>query len=183
MPKIDVFQTFTDTEYKRMQVVYLSAYGFTPQEITKWTDYTVSTIKTYIRKFEDLLDKAKKIFYHITLKKKQTLKGGRQYVYLFKFYDKLGHLICSKIGTTTRLPEQRIKEEIKYYCKHGLAVENGEICSVIDCGDIPAEGAESEVRAKFIKKYPAAFHKNDRFFDISIPVVTFNKMVAEYLAN
>ncbi len=183
MKKTDVFQTFEDTNIKRMQVVYLNFHGFSPEEIQKWAGYAVSTIKSYINKFYALLENAKNLFYHITLKVKKVLKGGRQLCYLYKFYDKNGTLICSKVGTTTRLPEQRLKEEIKYYQGHGIEVEHGEICSVIDCGSIPAEGAESITRAFFIRKHPEAFHKNDRFFGVDIPTRTFNKVVNDYLSG
>ena len=94
-----------------------------------------------------------------------------------------GELICSKVGTTTRLPEQRLKEEIRYYRDHGIEVDKAEICSVIDCGDIPAEGAESYTRAQYIRKFPTAFCKNDRFFGVDISTRTFNKFVAEYLGG
>ena len=102
---------------------------------------------------------------------------------LIKFYDGQNELICSKVGTTTQLPEQRLAQEIKYYREHGIPVERTEICSVIDCGTIPAEGAESITRAAFIRKYPDAFKKNDRFFGIDIPAVTFNRIVKNYLAE
>ncbi len=168
---------------KHLQVIYLNEHGFTGSEIAKWTGYAIATIKTYVRKFSNLVEKAKETFYHITLKVKKVLRGGKQLCYLFKFYTKKGELICSKVGTTTRLPEQRLKEEIKYYQKHGLDVETGEICSVIDCGAIPAEGAESHSRAYFIRRHPDAFHKNDRFFGVDIPTRTFNKIVTNYLAT
>lgn len=183
MAKVDVFQKFEDTDTKRMQVVYLDSCGFTPAEIRKWVEYAESTIKGYIKKFADLLEKAKKYFYHVTKKVKAVLRGGKQLVYLFKFYDSDGKLICSKVGTTTRLPEQRLQEEIKYYRNHGIPVESTEICSVIDCGAIPCEGAESITRAAFIRKYPEAFCKNDRFFGVDIPTRTFNQIVKNYLAE
>lgn len=183
MTKIDVFQKFDGTDMKRMQVVYLADYGFDPEDIAKWVDYSVSTIKTYIKKFAELLDKAKKTFYHVTKKVKAVLMGGRQLVYLFKFYDSDGKLICSKVGTTTRLPEKRLQEEVRYYTKHGIPVGSTEICSVIDCGAIPCEGAESVTRAAFIHKYPDAFCKNDRFFGVDIPARTFNTIVKNYLSS
>ena len=181
MKKINVFDTYEDTDLKHLQVIYLDKHGFTPEEISKWTSYAVSTIKGYVKKFADLVEKAFETFYHITLKAKKVLHGGKQLCYLYKFYDKNGKLICSKVGTTTRLPEQRLKEEIKYYQKHGIEVETGEICSVIDCGAIPAEGAESITRAYFIRRHPEAFCKNDRFFDVDISTKTFNKVVTDYL--
>lgn len=183
MKKIDVFQNFEDIETKRLQVIYLNKHGFTANEIAKWSGYAVSTIKSYVYKFQNLLDKALKTFYHISLKTKKVLRGGKQLVYLFKFYDSNKELICSKVGTTTRLPEQRLKEEIKYYQKHNIPVTSAEICSVIDCGAIPAEGAESEARAAYIKKYPDCFHKNDRFFGVNISVQSFNKIINNYLVG
>ena len=180
MKKIDVFQNFEDATMKHMQVVYLDSHGFTPEEIAKWSGYAVSTIKGYIRKFADLLEKFN-TFYRITQKVKKVLRGGKQLVYLYKFYDSFGKLICSKVGTTTRLPEQRLKEEIKYYQKHDIPVDHAEICSVIDCGAIPAEGAESITRAAFIRKHPEAFCKNDRFFGVDISTRAFNKIVNDYL--
>lgn len=181
--KIDVFQKFDDVEMRRMQLVYLNENGFNFDEIAKWTSYAVSTIKNYVRKYADLLEKAKKVFYHITQKVKAVLRNGKQLVYLYKFYYENGELICSKVGTTTRLPEQRLKEEIAYYRKHNIAVGNAEICSVIDCGAIPAEGAESYARAEYIMRHPDAFCKNDRFFGIDLSVKTFNKIINEYLSK
>lgn len=181
--KISAFQDFSDTDMKHLQVVYLDSHGFVSEEIAKWTGYAIATIKNYVRKFADLLEKAKKIFYHITLKEKKVLRGGKQLVYLYKFYDSDNNLICSKVGTTTRLPEVRLKEEIKYYRKHNIPVDHAEICSIIDCGAIPAEGAESITRALFIHKYPDAFKKNDRFFGVDIPTRTFNTMVTTYLGG
>lgn len=183
--KIDVFQKFDDIDMKRMQVVYLNEYGFTPKQIAKWVDYAESTIKTYTKKFSDLVDKAKKTFYHVTKKVKTVLVGGAQLVYLFKFYDSNGNLVCSKVGTTTRLPEQRMKEEIRNYKKSKNAkiatITHADICSVIDCGSVPAEGAESVTRAYFIRKNPDKFVKNDRFIDVDIPTRTFNEIVNNYL--
>ena len=183
MKKINVFQNFNDTETKRLQVIYLNNHGFTPNEIEKWSGYTISTIKTYINKFKNLLDKALKTFYHVSQKVKKVLKGGKQLVYLFKFYDDKGELICSKVGTTTRLPEQRLTEEIRYYRKHNIPVGDAKVCSVIDCGAIPAEGAESEARAYYIRRYPDCFHKNDRFFGVDISERSFNKVVNDYLVG
>ena len=185
MKKIDVFQKFDDVEMKRMQLVYLDSYGFTIEQIRKFSDYAEATIKTYIRKFSYMVEKARKTFYHITQKVKKVLVGGRQLVYLFKFYDNKGNLVCSKVGTTTRLPEQRMKEELRSYQKSKdekiASIRTAEICSVIDCGAIPAEGAESITRGMFIKKFPDKFKKNDRFIDVDIPVRTFNSIVNEYL--
>ena len=163
MPKINPLQNFNkdETDLRHLQVVYLNDQNFSFEEISKWTGYAVSTIKGYIKKFIHLLDEAKATFTRITKKAKMALRGHRQLVYLYKFYDENGNLICSKVGTTTRLPEERLKEEITYYRQHNIPVADAKICSVIDCGKLPAEGAESITRALFIRKSPKAFCKNE----------------------
>lgn len=181
--KINALQEYEEATTKQMQVVYLHDNGFSIKIISKYTKYAVSTIKKYINKFKNLLDKAKNTFYHITQKVKSITQAGKQLVYLFKFYGADDELICSKVGTTIRLPETRLREEISYYRKHDIPVERAEICSVIDCGDLPAEGAESYTRAYYIKKYPNNFKKNDRFFRVDIETRTFNKLVNEYLCG
>lgn len=181
--KLDAFQQYDETETKQMQVVYLNDNGFSKEEIAKYTGYAISTIKRYISKFKNLLEKAKNTFYHITQKVKSITQAGKQLVYLFKFYGADNELICSKVGTTIHLPETRLREEINYYRKHDIPVEKAEICSVIDCGNLPAEGAESYTRAYYIKKFPGNFKKNDRFFNVNIKTRTFNKLVNEYLCG
>ena len=103
-------------------------------------------------------------------------------VYLFKFYDEEGNLQFSKVGTTIRKVSQRLKEEIRSYRKN-FSIGYAVIESVFNCGDLPAEGAESYCRAKFIKQYPHTFQKNDRFMGIDIPVDDFNDAVKSYLAQ
>ena len=185
MEKINPLQTFEkdETELRHLQVIYLHSNNFSYADIAKWTGYAIKTIQGYIRKFANLLTEAQATFKRITKKAKLVLQGKKQLCYLYKFYDKDNNLICSKVGTTTRLPEDRLKEEILYYKKRNIPVEQAKVCSVIDCGELPAEGAESITRALFIRKYPTAFCKNDRFFGVDIPTKTFNKIVKEYLTG
>ncbi len=180
---LQMYDPIDEVDIKHMQVVYLNKHGFDKDEISKYTGYAISTIRGYISKFADLLEKACEIFATITQKAKKVIFGKRELVYLFKFYDEDEKLICSKVGTTTRLPEERMKEELRYYRDHGIEVTDAEICSVIDCNGLPAEGAESYTRAMYIKKHPEAFCKNDRFFNVDIPVKSFNTYVNEYLGK
>lgn len=180
--KIDALQKFNkyDTHMRHLQTIYLDNYGFEIDDISEITGYAKTTIQSYLYKFRDLLEEAKKTFYHITLKVKKQYYAGKQYVYLFKFYDKeIG--VISKVGMTTQIPTQRLKQEIKYYEKHGFNINDAKICSVIDCGDIPADGAESQTRAYFIRRYPNAFKKNDRFFGVNLSTRIFNTVVMNYL--
>jgi hypothetical protein len=185
MEKTNPLQTFDkdETDLRHLQVIFLNHNNFSLQDIEKWTKYAKTTIQHYIKKFSHLLDEAVKTFKRITKKAKMSIQGKKQLCYLYKFYDSNAQLICSKVGTTTRLPEERLKEEITYYKNHKIPVETAKICSVIDCGNLPAEGAESITRALFIRSFPSAFCKNDRFFGVDIPTKTFNKIVKDYLTG
>ena len=107
---------------------------------------------------------------------------GTKLCYLFKFYDSEGNLLFSKVGTTEDTIKSRLSAEIRSYSKKH-PVEYAIVESVIDCGDIPPEGAESATRALFIRKVPKSFIKNDRFFGYDIDVKEFNTCVKNYLAK
>jgi hypothetical protein len=185
MEKLTVFQKFDDVETKRMQVVFLANLGYTVPMIQQHVDYAESTIKTVIRKYFYLLEEAEEMFAHVSREQQKEMNGKRELCYLFKFYDADGLLICSKVGTTTRTIQIRLKEELKSYAnsknEHIATIDHAEICCVFDCGTMPAEGAESHIRAEFIKKHPEAFLKNDRFVDVDIPTVTFRRMLKTWL--
>lgn len=182
------FEQYEDIQIKRMQVVYLSAHlKMAKKKVAEITGYAISTVKTYTRKFIDLLNAAKEYFEKPIALVIQILcgdlgKAKNEKCYLFKFYDNSDNLLFSKVGTTTRAVKTRLKEEIKAYRKSGFDIGKAEICKVIDCGDIPAEGAESFCRAVFIKQFPHTFKKNDRFMNVDIPTAEFTKIVKGYLA-
>lgn len=104
---------------------------------------------------------------------------GRETVYFFKFYSNT-ELLFNKIGTTTRDVISRLKEEIGYY-SNSFDLARVEIHRIVDCGEYPAEGAESVLRAELIKQYPKAFRKNDRFFAVDISPSTFDQIINDYL--
>lgn len=101
--------------------------------------------------------------------------------YLFEFYDSKNNLVCSKVGTTKRKVLQRLKEELNSDTYKKLDCAMAIIRRVYDCGDMPAEGAESFLRAFYIKKYPNSFKKNDRFMKEFFDFETTDKLMEEYL--
>jgi hypothetical protein len=105
---------------------------------------------------------------------------GKETVYFFKFYSN-NELLFNKIGTTTRNVISRLKEEIGYY-SNSFDLTKVEIHRIVDCGEYPAEGAESVLRAELIKQYPKAFRKNDRFFNVDISPNFFDQILNNYLA-
>ena len=89
-----------------------------------------------------------------------------QKVYLFKFFTKEKELIFNKVGTTVKTCLARLKQEIKEY--KDFPIGYVEIHRIYNCGEYPAEGFESYVRAYLIKHHPQAFKKNDRFFSVEV---------------
>jgi hypothetical protein len=124
---------------------------------------------------------------NVAIKYEKTAQGKdskeqSQKCYFFKFYDEKNHPIFTKIGTTINSCLDRLKQEIASYQKRGFAIVKVKICGIVDCGELPAEGLESFLRACFIRDYPQVFHKNDRFFDMDIPTEYFFTC-AEYYFN
>lgn len=144
-----------------------------------------SKVKTLARKYildaKNMIVKTVKQFSDMIICLVDNGDEEGEKVYLFKFYDEAGDFQFSKIGTTIRKVSQRLKEEIRSYRKN-FSIGYAVIESVFNCGDLPAEGAESYCRAKFIKQYPHTFQKNDRFIGIDIPIEDFNEAVKSYLA-
>ena len=99
-------------------------------------------------------------------------------VYFFKFYGEV-ELCFNKIGTSTRNVIARLRDEIGEYSKK-FDIRRVEICCIRACGGMPPEGIESLLRAEFIKQYPTAFRKNDRFFGVDIETAVFNEICNQY---
>lgn len=172
-----------DTHLKRLQLVYLGLKDkLTPEKIARYVDYSVSTIKTYLRKFKDLLEEAISIFTSTVSIVQDVADFGKgvDKCYLFKFYNN-DKIVFSKIGTTARPIKTRLREEIKSYTKTGFDFTHVVIESIINCGEVPSDGAESLARAMFIRQYPNTFLKNDRFLGVDIPKEKFENLVKNYL--
>jgi hypothetical protein len=103
-----------------------------------------------------------------------------QAVYFFKFYNN-NKLEFNKVGTSAKDVVGRLRDEIGEYAKK-YAITRVEIHRIRSCGDYPAEGAESALRAELIRRYPKAFRKNDRFFNVDINPTVFDEIVNAFLA-
>lgn len=106
---------------------------------------------------------------------------GIQKCYLIEFFNRNKESICSKVGTTIRSVQQRIKEELDSDTYQKMGATSCVIHRVYDCGEIPAEGLESRFRAEYIRKYPKSFSKNDRFINTQFDLVEADRICAEYL--
>lgn len=109
------------------------------------------------------------------------LDDAKEKCYLFEFYDTQGKLVCSKVGTTTRKVIQRLKEELRSPTYKNLQCTRAVVKRVYNCGNVPAEGLESYLRANYIKEFPHSFKKNDRFMNEFFNFEIADKLVADYL--
>lgn len=104
-----------------------------------------------------------------------------QKCYLIEFFDENDESICSKVGTTTRTVQERVREELRSNTYKKMGAVRCLIHRVYDCGKIPAEGLESMFRATYIRKYPNSFHKNDRFIKQKFDLAEADKICKGYL--
>lgn len=100
-----------------------------------------------------------------------------QQLYLIELRNAKDKLIWSKVGTTTRDTNKRMKEHLNYYAKYGITriVVN----RVWEC-DTDAEAYESAFRFAYIKKYPGAFQKNDRFYNVAFDLYEAEELFEKF---
>jgi hypothetical protein len=106
--------------------------------------------------------------------------SNEEMVYFFKFYGTDG-LLFDKIGTTTKNAVSRLRDEIGEYSKK-FPIDRVEIHRIRSCNGIPAEGYESQLRAKLIADHPTAYKRNDRFFGADIPAEIFDEICDQFSA-
>ena len=107
--------------------------------------------------------------------------SGIEKCYLIEFFNEKFESIASKVGTTIRTVQTRIREELKSKTYQNMDAKYCAIHRVYDCGDIPAEGVESLFRAEYIKRYPASFCKNDRFIKEHFDYAEADKIFKNYI--
>ena len=202
MRKYNPYVRQEDTRRRQMQTLYLYNEGVAVEQIATITAYAVATIRSYVRKFEDCVKEANRLFADIenpSVARSETRRRqgrtvvldfladcgdlevrGEKLVYLFKFY--CGTQVNSKIGTTERTITERLVEEIDTYIKkNGWAIDRVEIIKVISTRDVEPALVESRVRSDLGIKYRTNYINNDRFMDVEIPVEEFETSVHNYL--
>lgn len=105
---------------------------------------------------------------------------GQQTTYLFKFYTADSAVpVFSKIGTTAKSVNERLRQEIGEYRKK-FDIRSVDVCRIYDCGELPPESFESFLRCKLIKQFPGTWKKNDRFFGTDIPEELFTALCDQF---
>ena len=201
---------FYDVNLAQIYALYEMA-GWKRSQIADHLGYAVSTVSTKRSKMWDYSDLAELLFsegveiaetvaetenHPTTLYR--TFKNGRpavpiefmpecganikgeEAVYFFKFYNADG-LEFNKVGTSAKDVIGRLRVEIGEYSKK-FDIRRVEVHRIVSCGNCPAEGAESALRAELIRKYPTAFRKNDRFFGVDISPLIFDQIIQKYFS-
>lgn len=145
--------------------------------------YVLDPIAKAVKKVEQIVTKRKSKYSDKILLAENVnpLDEAKQKCYLFEFFDENDNSICSKVGTTTRTIKQRLTEELKSKTYTSMGAVKAIIHRVYDCGEMPAEGLESYLRAVYIKKYPNSFKKNDRFINEKFDLAETDKIVKKFL--
>lgn len=206
MEKFNPYERQNVATVCHLQVVFLSAEcGLPYEEIAEITGYAVSTVRLYVRKYAEDIDLAREFFIGdipapavepVSVMYRKFRDGrsvpmefmpnfgenlsNEQMVYFFKFFDAEG-LLFDKIGTTAKNAVSRLRDEIGEYSKK-FPIDRVEIHRIRSCGGIPAEGYESELRARLIADHPTAFRKNDRFFGADIDPAVFDQICDQFSA-
>ena len=148
------------------------------QETWEYVENAQRLVKRFVKRVVNKVKTALNV--NISYRASINYPEGSQLVYLIRLLDRDGGLVWSKVGTTTRTMKKRMAEHLRYYKKYGVA--SIEVTRVYDCGEIPAEGLESEFRSKYMRKYPGAFRKNDRFTGVEFDLAEADSIVQNYLA-
>lgn len=148
------------------------------QEAWEYVENAQRLVKRFVKRVVNKIKTALNV--NIDYRASTNYPEGSQLVYLIRLLDRDGGLVWSKVGTTTRTMEKRMAEHLRYYKKYGVA--SIEVTRVYDCGEIPAEGLESEFRSKYMRKYPGAFRKNDRFTGVEFDLAEADAIAQNYLA-
>ena len=105
---------------------------------------------------------------------------GEEAFYFFKFFNPHS-LEFNKIGTSAVDVIARLRDEIGEYSKK-FDISRVEIHRIVSCNGLPAEGAESALRAELCRQYPTAYRKNDRFFGVDIDPEVIDRVLGAYFA-
>lgn len=164
---------YEDTHEKHLQVVYLyHAMNMATKEIAKITDYAVSTVKIYAKKFENLLNEAIKFF------KKRISKPieKKHCAYLISLKDIKNVNFQTKVGYTGYF-NRRMKQLLRSYSK----VADIEVIKIYYFEDEDtALMMESAMRKHFKKKTNAIFVPKDRFENIEVTAEDIKKLDEKY---
>lgn len=179
----NIFEKQENLEVRNAQIVYMAEeLEMTPSEIKKYVNLAVSTIKTYIYKFADLIDKAREWFGDKTkqvinkLKEKCGFEDTITYdnctpkagdcSYIIEYFDSERNFLFLKVGMTNNI-SRRVKEHLKYYVNHGYDTAYAVVKEIHYAEDEEDALTLENLYRKHYKAIPdCGFIKRDRFATI-----------------
>lgn len=188
MGKIYIYEKQTDKEKRNAQIVYMAkVLNMKPAKIAQYVDLTRQTISGYIRKYADLLEKAKEWFTDkIEEIKEQISKRKRirkskydKYItyencipkangclsYIIEYFDNKNNFLFLKVGMTTKPIQERIKQHFSEYKQQNATYAVVKELHYAEDKE-NAEILESLYR-QYYKTIPnGGFLRNDRFKNI-----------------
>lgn len=168
----DVFANYAgNPTVRNMQIVYLhEVFKYTPSQIAKYvTDIALSTIRSYIYKFKDLLDKAKKFFGRIKKDERITFECNARKgncAYIIEYFNSEHNFLFLKVGMTNNI-SRRIKEHFRTYQKQGVDVAFAVVKKLYFAKDEDdALTLENILRKHYKQIENGGFLPRDRFLNI-----------------
>ena len=166
----NVFHDNLPPKMAHAQVIYLyEVMNKTYEQIATITHYAVSTVKTYVRKFANLLGLAKLSFIdgepHTTgLLWNVFNVPGTPCAYVVQFKDKYNNIVMTKIGSAGKGADQRIPSMWRKYRKDYPQIDTCIVQQLYftKCDD-DALTVENELRKSYKARYPKSFEPRDRF--------------------
>jgi len=157
---LNCYNHYEDADTKRLQVVYLNQVKkLPPKKISEYVDYALSTIRNYIWKFKDMIDRAIALFE----KGIETILQIKKeyYAYIMRIWSR-NKLMYTKIGYSCD-PKRRAKEHLKKY-----GATNVEIVQLYKFdNDDDGYTMENILRKYFKGKEGSIFIPRDRFQNVS----------------
>ena len=132
-------------------------------------------LNRFVRKIKEIIQKIPENI--IVAKGVKLFEDGINAAYLIRIYDKKNILLWSKVGTAEHGILKRMIQHLNTYKEAKKII----IDKTWDCGNLPPQGLESELRAAYIKKFPSAFRKNDRFEGVIFDLNEAEKIAINYL--
>ena len=179
----NVYEKQNDINVRNAQIVYMAKeLGMKPKEIKNYVDLALSTIRSYIHKFADMLDQAREWFGKqigkITNKIKEkcyisdiitydncSCKAGHC-SYIMEFFDKQHNFLFLKVGKADNV-NKRAKEHLRYYPKHGYATQYVVVKEVHYTKDEDDALILEDLYRQYYKTIPDnKYKRNDRFLGI-----------------
>ena len=170
--KYNVYEKQTNMEVRNAQIVYMyHELKMYPKEISKYVDLALSTIRNYVRKFIDLLDKAKQWFAN-SYKYIGEIKNA-PCAYILEFFNVNNEKMFLKVGKTKHI-ETRISQLLKEYNAKRVEIKQIFYTKTENF----AEMVESMLREHYQNVKNCGFVKMDRF---TKAIYNFEELKNDYL--